>query len=90
MEAAFARRLDRISRQMDKLGYHVDLGNEAFALYLRRWLAITTAHTGDDSAAVRAEAEKRFTHFIAALAWRMESGRQLHDEIVRSGDAGTE
>ena len=44
MEAAFARRLDRISRQMDKLGYH---------------------------------------------ARRMETGRHLHDEIVRSGDTGT-
>ena len=88
MEAAFARRLDRISRQMDKLGYHVDLGNEAFALYLRRWLAITTAHTGDDSAAVRAEAEKRFTHFIAALARRMDTGRHLHDEILRTDETG--
>lgn len=88
MEAAFARRLDRISRQMDKLGYHVDLGNEAFALYLRRWLAATSAHTGDDSAAVRAEAEKRFTHFIEALARRMEAGRHLHDEILRTDETG--
>lgn len=90
MEAAFARRLDRISRQMDKLGYHVDLGNEAFALYLRRWLAVTAAPAGDDTAAVRAEAEKRFSYFIEALARRMDTGRQLHDEIVRSGDSGTE
>jgi hypothetical protein len=90
MEAAFARRLDRISRQMDKLGYHVDLGNEAFALYLRRWLSVTAAPTGEDSAAVRAEAEKRFSYFIEALARRMERGRHLHDEIVRSGDSGTE
>lgn len=90
MEAAFARRLDRISRQMDKLGYHVDLGNEAFALYLRRWLAVTAASTGDDSAAVRAEAEKRFSYFIEALARRMETGRHLHDEIVRSEATATE
>jgi hypothetical protein len=74
---------------MDKLGYRVDLGNEAFALYLRRWLAVTAAPTGDDTAAVRAEAEKRFSHFIEALARRMETGRHLHDEIVRSGDTGT-
>ena len=74
---------------MDKLGYHVDLGNEAFALYLRRWLAVTAAPARDDSAAVRAEAEKRFSYFIEALARRMETGRHLHDEIVRSGDTGT-
>ena len=29
MEAAFSRRLDRISRQLDKLDYHVEVGNEA-------------------------------------------------------------
>lgn len=86
MEAAFSRRLDRISRQLDKLGYRVDLGNEAFALYLRRWLASTAGQSGDDSAALRAEAEKRFSYFIEALARRMESGRQLHDEIVRVDD----
>lgn len=28
MEAAFSRRLDRISRQLDKLDYHVEVGNE--------------------------------------------------------------
>lgn len=89
MEAAFARRLDRISRQMDKLGYRVDLGNEAFALYLRRWLAVTSAHAGDENAAIRAEAEKRFSHFIEALARRMETGRHLHEEIVRAADGET-
>lgn len=90
MEAAFSRRLDRISRQMDKLGYHIELGNEAFALYLRRWLAVTAAPAGEDRAAIRAEAEKRFAHFIEALARRMETGRHLHDEIVRSADAENE
>ena len=33
MEAAFSRRLDRISRQLDKLDYHVEVGNEAIALF---------------------------------------------------------
>lgn len=90
MEAAFSRRLDRISRQMDKLGYHIDLGNEAFALYLRRWLAVTVGSAAEDSAAVRAEAGKRFSHFIEALARRMETGRHLHNELVRSASTATD
>lgn len=84
LEAAFSRRLDRISRQLDRLGYHVDVGNEAFALYLRRWLAVTSAPTGAETATARAAIEKRFAFFVEALARRMDSGRLLHDELVRS------
>lgn len=86
LEAAFSRRLDRISRQLDRLGYHVDVGNEAFALYLRRWLSLTAAPSGEEPAAMRADAEKRFSHFVDALARRMEAGPFLHDELVRDSD----
>ena len=87
LEAAFSRRLDRISRQLDRLGYHVDVGNEAFALYLRRWLAVTAASSGNETAAARAEVEKRFAFFIEALARRMDTGRLLHDELARGNEA---
>lgn len=86
LEAAFSRRLDRISRQLDRLGYHIDVGNEAFALYLRRWLAVTAASSGAETAAARAEVEKRFAFFIEALARRLETGRLLHEELVRGGE----
>ncbi len=82
LEAAFSRRLDRISRQLDRLDYHVEVGNEAFALYLRRWLAVTPALPGEASAAARAEAEKRFEHFLEALARRVRSGRHLSDDLA--------
>ena len=38
MEAALARRLDRLSRQLDRLEWHVELTNEAIALFVRFWL----------------------------------------------------
>jgi hypothetical protein len=82
LEAAFSRRLDRISRQLDRLDYHVEVGNEAFALYLRRWLAATPALPGEASAAARAEAEKRFEHFLEALARRVRSARHLSDDLA--------
>lgn len=94
LEAAFSRRLDRISRQLDKLGYHVEVGNEAFALYMRRWLAVTPALSSDSSAAARADVEQRFHHFVEALARRMEAGQHLSDELMRaemlSPDAGNQ
>lgn len=87
LEAAFSRRLDRISRQLDRLGYHVDVGNEAFALYLRRWLSVTAPPSAAETSAVRADVEKRFAFFVEALAQRMATGRLLHDELVRSDSA---
>ncbi len=86
LEAAFSRRLDRISRQLDRLGYHVDVGNEAFALYLRRWLSATALPSGGETAAARAETEKRFSYFVEALARRMDGGRLLHEELVRADE----
>lgn len=82
LEAAFARRLDRISRQLDKLDYHVEVGNEAFALYLRRWLAVTPAPFEEASAAERADAEKRFDYFVETLARRLEKGRRLSEGLL--------
>ncbi len=83
LEAAFARRLDRISRQLDKLDYHVEVGNEASSLYLKRWLAVTPVPLNEASAAERAEAERRFDFFIEALARRLETGRRLSDGLLR-------
>lgn len=83
LEAAFSRRLDRVSRQLDKLDYHIEVGNEAFALYLRRWLAITPALSGETKAAARTEADMRFDYFVEALARRMERGRRLSEELQR-------
>ena len=84
MEAAFSRRLDRITRQIGKLDYHIEVGNEAFALYLRRWLAVTPAIPAEANAAARADAEKRFDFFVEALARRMETGRHLADDLIRA------
>lgn len=81
MEAAFSRRLDRISRQLDKLDYHVEVGNEAVALFVRFWLAITPSMSDEVSAAARAAGEQRFQSFVEALARRMEHAGRLSAEV---------
>lgn len=86
MEAAFSRRLDRITRQLQKLDYHVEVGNEAFALYLRTWLAATPPPASQPSAAARASVEKRFKNFVEALARHMEREPHLADDLVRVGE----
>ena len=38
MEAALGRRLDRLTRQVERLERHVTISNEALALFVRFWL----------------------------------------------------
>ena len=90
MEAAFSRRLDRITRQLQKLDYHIEVGNEAFALYLRSWLAATPPPASEPSAAARAGVEKRFENFVEALARRIERETHLADDLMRASEPGQE
>lgn len=86
MEAAFSRRLDRISRQLDKLDYHVEVGNEAVALFVRFWLGVTPSMPDEVTAAAKAAATQRFERFVEALARRVETGQRISnfvDEKVR-------
>ncbi|MGB3471106.1 MAG: CopG family transcriptional regulator [Erythrobacter sp.] len=81
MEAAFSRRLDRISRQMEKLDYHVEVGNEAIALFVRFWLGVTPSMPDEATAAAKAAGEQRFEHFVEALARRVETGQRLSNIV---------
>ena len=41
LEAALARRLDRMTRQLERVERHVAISNEAIALFVRFWLTST-------------------------------------------------
>ena len=41
MEAALGRRLDRLTRQVERLERHITISNEALALFVRFWLTAT-------------------------------------------------
>ena len=41
MEAALGRRLDRLTRQVERLERHATISNEALALFVRFWLTVT-------------------------------------------------
>ena len=81
MEAAFSRRLDRMSRQLDKLDYHVEVGNEAIALFVRFWLGMTPSMPDEVTTAAKAAGEQRFEHFVEALARRVETGQRLSNFV---------
>lgn len=86
MEAAFSRRLDRISRQLDKLDYHVEVGNEAVALFVRFWLGVTPSLPYEASGGAHTVGEQRFQSFVEALAKRVERGQRLSRDIMQDGN----
>ncbi|OHT18705.1 MULTISPECIES: CopG family transcriptional regulator [Sphingomonadales] len=81
MEAAFARRLDRLSRQVQRLERNTGLTTEALALFVRFWLAVTPPLPDEDQAAAQVKGRKRYEGFVETLGRRYASGKSLLDEI---------
>ena len=80
-EAVLSRRLDRLSRQADRLEWHVGLGNDALALFVRFWLLNNPSLPDTGSPAAQAMGSERWAEFIQTLNRRMEFGPRLKDEI---------
>lgn len=83
MEAAIGRRLDRLSRQADRLAWNVELSNEALALFVRFWLTTTPPPPDAGRPAAQAQGKERYGGFIDALMRRMEAGPRLAREIAQ-------
>ncbi len=83
MEAAISRRLDRHTRQLERLEHHVKISNEAIALFVRFWLTTTPALPDTARAAAQASGNERYRSFIEALGRRIEKGQNLSVEIAQ-------
>ena len=81
MEAAFSRRIDKVTRQLDKLDYRAELNSEALALFVRFWLTANPALPDAARAAAQAQGKERFEGFIEALARNMEFVPKLVDSL---------
>ncbi len=86
LEAALTRRLDRLSRQLDRLEWHVELSNEGFALFVRSWLINNPPLPDAALRAAQVTGKKRWEAFVDSLSRRMELGPKLVDELSRDVD----
>lgn len=86
LEAVLTRRLDRLSRQLDRLEWHVELSNEAFALFVRSWLINNPPLPDTALRAAQVTGKKRWEAFVDSLSRRMELGPKLGDELSRDVD----
>ena len=83
LEAALARRLDRMTRQIQTLERHVTITNEALALFVRFWLTSTPPLPDTAQAAAQTNGRERYDGFVEALGRRLARGRTLADEVVK-------
>ena len=85
-EAAFARHLDRLSRQVHRLERNVGITIETLALFIRFWLTITPPLPADAQAAAHLKGRQRYEGFVEALGRRLQKGQSLLHEIPEDID----
>ncbi len=80
-EAAFAKRLDRLSNQFDKLERDQNILIETLALYIRYFLTVSAPVPEAQQEAARAQGRLRFQQFIEQLGRNLMRGRSLVKDI---------
>jgi len=81
MEAALGRRLDRLTRQLERLERHVTISNETLALFVRFWLTITPPLPETAQPAAQAKGRERYEGFVEAIGRRLAKGQTLAQEV---------
>ena len=81
-EAAIARRLDRLSRQFDRLERDQTILIETVALHVRYVLTVTTPVPEAHQDAARAQGRARFEQFVEQLGRHLLRGRSLVHEVI--------
>ncbi|MDP1953312.1 MAG: CopG family transcriptional regulator [Polaromonas sp.] len=80
-EAAIAKRLDRLSRQFDRLERDQNVLIETVALYIRYFLTVSLPVPEGQQEAARAQGRGRYVQFIEQLARHIQRGRSLVREV---------
>jgi hypothetical protein len=83
LEAALARRLDRMARILERLERDHQIGNEALGLFVRAWLTATPAVPDEARRAIEAKGQARYQGFIDTLGRRLAAGRSLAAEVLQ-------
>ena len=80
-EAAFARRLDRLSRQVQRMERDLGVTAETLALFVRFWLTITPPLPPDAQSAAQIKGRERYEGFVETLGRRLQKGQSFLKEI---------
>lgn len=80
-EAAFTRRLDRQSRQLQRLERDLGITAETLALFVRFWLTITPPLPDEALAAAQVKGRARYENFVETLGRRLQKGQSFLREV---------
>ncbi len=80
-EAAFTRRMDRLSRQAQRIERDLGVTAETLALFVRFWLTITPPLPPDAQSAAQIKGRERFEGFVETLGKRLQKGQSFLKEI---------
>ncbi|NSZ58416.1 ribbon-helix-helix protein, CopG family [Agrobacterium tumefaciens] len=83
LEAVFARRMDKISRQIDGLDEDVAIIGETLSLFIRFWLTVTPPLPDSAQASARAKGAERFEGFLQSLGRRLATGDRFLKDLSR-------
>jgi hypothetical protein len=81
LEAALARRLDFLTRQVERLERDLTIAVEALALFIRFWLVVTPSLPESAQAAAQAKGRERYESFLETLGRRLSKGQSLLREV---------
>ncbi|MDX0312508.1 ribbon-helix-helix protein, CopG family [Sinorhizobium meliloti] len=87
LEAVFARRMDKISRQIDGLDEDVAIIGETLSLFIRFWLTVTPPLPDSAQASARAKGAERFEGFLQSLGRRLATGDRFLKDLSRDIDS---
>lgn len=85
-----ARRLDRLSRQFERLERDQTILIEALALYVRYYLTVSTSVPEAHLVAAKAQGQARFAQFIEQLGRRLQRGHSLVRELSETDPGSRE
>jgi len=85
-EAAITRRLDRMTRAIERLERDQEIAGEALALFIRFWLTTTPPVPDNLREAAQAKGRERYKGFVETLGRRLAKGTTLAKEV--SSDVG--
>jgi len=87
LEAVFARRMDRIDRQIAGMDEDLAIMGETLALFIRFWLTVTPPLPDNAQVSARAKGVERFEGFLQSLGRRLATGDRFLRELSRDINA---
>lgn len=82
-ETIIAKRLDRLSRQFERLERDQNIQIEALALFIRYYLTVSTPVPEAHQEAAKAQGKARFEQFIEQLSRHLLRGRSLARDVYQ-------